>query len=286
MPGLVCGIIAALLILFEMLLWPRKVFRRLRLGQTKYWMAAHIWLGLACFPIAWIHSGYDWGGRLTTLLMGLLLVTVVSGIYGFVAQNILPGWMLRHLPAETIYSQIDYVASQTTEDLRRMLTASCGPPPKSDGSARMEAATAATWVAPELAEARKSVVIGAVREIGRVRGRTLRTSAVTTDRADSVILWNAFFELRPFLDAGRTAGGPAVDPARSARWFELLRRSCHDSSEEMIACLEQACDQRRQFDTQRRAHVWLHGWIPWHVAFSVALSVLLGVHVIAAIWYS
>ncbi|MEY2613383.1 MAG: hypothetical protein RL069_2195, partial [Planctomycetota bacterium] len=37
--GLVIGSLAAGIIFFEMLLWPRKRLRKYKLGRTKYWLA-------------------------------------------------------------------------------------------------------------------------------------------------------------------------------------------------------------------------------------------------------
>ena len=46
-PGFAYGVAGGAIILFEMLLWPRKsLWRGWRLGRTKLWMTAHIWLGL------------------------------------------------------------------------------------------------------------------------------------------------------------------------------------------------------------------------------------------------
>jgi hypothetical protein len=56
--GLIVGSIAAGIILFELLLWPRKRLRKYKLGRTKFWVAYHLWLGLACGPLAFIHSGF------------------------------------------------------------------------------------------------------------------------------------------------------------------------------------------------------------------------------------
>src|SRR5207248_11021321 len=39
------GLAGGAICLFEFLLWPRKRWRVLRLGRTKVWMRAHIWLG-------------------------------------------------------------------------------------------------------------------------------------------------------------------------------------------------------------------------------------------------
>jgi hypothetical protein len=289
--GLACGVVAGLIILFEMLLWPRKALRRFRIIlPTKHWMAAHIWFGLACLPIAWAHCGYHWGGHFTTILMVILLLVIVSGAYGLLMQNVIPRWMLKNLPAETITSQIDYVSQQSVADLRMLLNTACGPPSgattlgdstRLGGSARQ----ASGWNPQQGEPEGQAVIVGAVREIGRVRGRTLRTAAVVSSREDADLLWNAFLEIEPFLLQGGKAGGPVHDPTRMRPWFDLLLKSCHESSNDIIMAFQSACDQRHQFDAQRKAHWWLHGWIPIHLGLSVALSVLLIVHVVAALRY-
>src|SRR5207249_1598623 len=110
LPGFVFGVLGGLIILFEVLLWWRKRVRVWRIGRAQAWMRAHIWLGLLCVPLLIYHSGFRLGGILSTVLMVLLLVVVASGIWGLVLQQILPRRMLDDVPAETIYSQIDYLA--------------------------------------------------------------------------------------------------------------------------------------------------------------------------------
>lgn len=282
--GLVIGTVAAVIILFEMFLWPRKLLRRFRLIAAKHWMAAHIWFGLACFPLASIHSGYHWGGPLTITLMILLALVTFSGIYGLWMQNTIPAWMLRNLPAETIYSQIDYVSQQTVADLRRLLSVACGPAPNisQDGESTRSSAPA-TPLGTDLEG--EAVVVGAVRELGRTRGRTIRTATISTNREDAEVLWNAFLEIEPFLLQGQKAGGPVQDRMRVLAWFDLLRHSCHDSSNDIIMALQSACDQRHQFDIQRKVHWWLHGWLPIHLGLSIGLSILLVAHIVAALRY-
>lgn len=280
--GLLCGLIGALIIGFEMLLWPRKVWRRLRLVPAKHWMAAHIWFGLVCLPIAILHAGFHWGGWLPTVLLLLLGATVLSGVYGFVLQNVLPKWMLRNLPAETIYSQIDYVSEQSVDDARRLLTLACGPDlytaeiQPTDEIQRIVSQQESESEAPAL-------VVGASRESGRTTGRMLLTTAASACREDAEVLWRAFEELRPFLLQGKVAGGPVAELIDVPRWFAQLRAICIDDSEEVISALERICHHRHQFDMQQRVHRWLHGWIPLHLGLSVALSILLVAHIWTAL---
>lgn len=97
------------MIAFEMLIWPRKKLRRLKLGKTSRWMAWHIWIGLAVGPVGVIHSGYHWGGALTTILMVLFLGVLLSGIWGLALQQTIPQSLLDDFPNETIEGQADAV---------------------------------------------------------------------------------------------------------------------------------------------------------------------------------
>ena len=277
LPGLVCGLVAGLIIFFEMLLGPKKWLRRIKwLGAAKFWMAAHLWLGLACLPLAIAHCGMTLGGWLPATLMVLLALTVVSGIYGWVVQTILPRWMLRHLPAETIYGQIDHVSKVTVEDARRMLVAVCGPKKTENFLFEHE---------PDLVTSDQVVVVGAQRQTGRTQGRTAESRRVRQSLEDSERLWNAFDEIQPFLERGAREKTPVSDPSRSAGWFDRLRDACSEASHESIATLEQMCEQRRQFDVQRTVHWILHGWLPIHIGLSVAVAGLLIAHIWTAIKY-
>ena len=276
--GLVCGIAAGSVIVFEMLLWPRKLLRRLRLIPAKYWLAAHIWFGIASLPLAIVHSGFHLGGWLPATFMVLFVLTILSGLYGLAVQNFLPKWMLRNLPAETIYSQIDYVSEQTVEDARQLLISACG----RSISEKDDALTAE----PELAAAAQSaVVVGAVRRAGKTRGRTLETRQFAQASEDSEALWTALNEIRPFLLDGKDAQTPVTDRQAATQWFGRLRAICGTEGGAIIDVLEGMCDQRRQFDTQATVHHWLHAWIPIHIGLSVAVTVLLAAHVWTALKY-
>ena len=76
--GLASGTVAGLIVLFEMLLWPRKALRRFRLVRTKYWMVAHVWFGLAVVPICFVHCGFVSGGVVTTVFLVGIFVTATN----------------------------------------------------------------------------------------------------------------------------------------------------------------------------------------------------------------
>lgn len=209
--------------------------------------------------------------------MILFVLTILSGLYGLAVQNILPGWMLRNLPSETIYSQIEYVSARTVYDARSLLIAACG---------RQRSATDNSSPDPDMVEsAPQSIVVGAVRQSGKTRGRTLETRRVTQTRQDSEPLWNALAEIQPFLLHGASAMTPVTDRQQSLQWFSRLRNACSEESGFIIDSLQQFCDQRRQFDTQSTVHRWLHAWLPVHIGLSVAVTVLLAAHIWTALKY-
>ena len=301
-PGLVTGSIAAAIILFELLLWPRKKFRRWKLFPTKYWLVAHIWLGLATGPLAFIHAGYRFGGTFSTTLMCLLFFVLVSGIYGWIIQTVLPKWMLGNLPFETIANQIDDVSVQAALTARRMLTVAYGPKPEGlqklpnldSLSAQMSGAVTVQDGSTEI----KAIVIGAVQRRDSHRSRIEIDTDSEFNAEDGVELWRQYAAvIEPFMlqgiaitkgEASRRQTGeksPVRTRQKSADWFRLLRDSCSATAGPIIDRLEGLSIKRLQYDAQRLAQAWLHGWIAFHASVSIVLGVLLVTHIILALKY-
>ena len=282
LPGLVFGSAAALIMVFELLLWPRKKLRAWRIGRAQVWMRAHIWLGLLSVPLVVLHTGFQWGGHLSTILAIVFAVVVVSGIYGLIMQNILPRIMLDQLPAETIYSQIDEVAEQFAQDARRKVNLLC-PRPR---SIRQSEAGGASADSDD--DRFGPVVIGAVRNQGSFRGRVLQTETAPVSIRHAETLRDAFdTTIYPFLLDGNQSSAVAIlgTRAKASAWFISLRNTVDEAAHETVDELESLCEQRRQFNVQARMHWWLHNWIALHLPLSFALIVLLFVHVFVALKY-
>ncbi|WP_173425732.1 hypothetical protein [Aurantiacibacter marinus] len=88
--GYTLGTIGALLILWLSMLGVRK--RNMSEGRwsLKAWTSAHVYLGLALVVIATLHTGFQLGWNVHTLAWALMLVVVISGIYGISAYAALP----------------------------------------------------------------------------------------------------------------------------------------------------------------------------------------------------
>jgi hypothetical protein len=130
------------------------------------------------------------------------------------------------------------------------------------------------------------VVVGAVRSRGSFRGKVVHPTAAPTAVRNAGELLRAFDEtVYPYLVGGAAALAKLSNRANCGAWFFALRESVDEAAHATVDELEQLCEQRRQFDEQRRMHRLLHGWITIHLAVSVALIALLVAHVIGALRY-
>jgi hypothetical protein len=134
--GLIFGATAFAIFIFAGLLGARKKVVLWRLGTLQRWMRAHIWLTLLTVPLVLFHSGFRFGGPMTTLLVVLYAVVMISGIYGLVLQHQLPHIMKERLPAETVYEQIPHIRAQLVAAAEKMRDSfKPSPPEKTDAGA-------------------------------------------------------------------------------------------------------------------------------------------------------
>src|SRR5271167_4312276 len=125
--GLLFGALGFAFMIFAALLGARKRVPTWRLGRAQAWMRGHLWLGLLSLPMILFHGGFHFGGTLTSVLMWLLIITVVSGVFGAVLQNYLPRIMTTDAPLETIYDEIGNVRKLLREEADRDVESVCGP---------------------------------------------------------------------------------------------------------------------------------------------------------------
>ena len=88
--GYLLGTAGALLILWLALLGIRK--RAITRGRwsLKAWTSAHVYLGLALVVIGSLHAGFQFGWNVHTLAYGLMLLVILSGVYGISVYALLP----------------------------------------------------------------------------------------------------------------------------------------------------------------------------------------------------
>ena len=264
-PGLAYGIAGFALMMYAGLLGARKKVPVWRLGRAQTWMRGHLWLGLVSFPLIVLHAGLTFGSGLTLVLMWLFVVVLVSGAWGACLQHAMPRRMLRDVPMETIYEQIDHVRAQLVMEADTIVAEACG---------KLEVET----IVPA---ARPRGTVGNVAE-----AKAAATALATIDRIDaedSAPLREFYrHELRAFLERP-AAPHPLADPIKAAARFEKVRALMPASFHAAITDLENICEEERQLRRQSRMHVVLHGWQLVHVPLSIALLALAVVHVVMAL---
>lgn len=88
--GYALGTIGALLIVWLALLGIRK--RKMTAGEwsLKSWTSAHVYLGLALIVISTLHTGFQFGWNVHTLAYTLMMIVILSGVYGISVYATLP----------------------------------------------------------------------------------------------------------------------------------------------------------------------------------------------------
>ncbi len=297
--GLVLGVLAGLICLFEFALVGRKTrwFRTRRrilgvpLGSAKAWMAAHIWLGLLAVPLVFLHSGFQFGGPLTTALAWLFAIVIASGAGGLALQNVLPRLITDAIPEETIYSQIDTVGRQYAADAVRLAQRYAGPGPHGlwdefqtlAGNERgvVDRGSARGMVGDDV------LVVGAPRRVGTIVSPTPRGELEQPIAVDSPELHAALRDrIVEFLSTGRAGSADFSSVSRIRWYFDDLRRRVVRDAAPAIDQIEALCLQRRQLERQRSLHLALHCWLSVHLPLSVAMMWLLIAHVFGALMYA
>lgn len=275
-PGFVFGVAGGLIILFETFLWPRKKVRTWRIGPVKLWLKGHIWLGLLCLPLLILHSGFRWGGLLSTVLLSLLIIVIVSGVVGLVLQQYLPKFMLHQIPAETIRSQIDHVLARRLDETERQVLITCGSEAPGEE------------IDPAFAEMDPTVThitVGAVRTAGRISGKVLETRVAQGPIPESDAIRPFFFDLvKPYIRKGG-ARPDLAQPGRRDALITDLKTKVNPAAHGVVDEIGNLCELRRQLDRQIVAHRWIHGWLLIHLPLSFALVLLMFVHIVYALKY-
>lgn len=88
--GYTLGTVGVGLILWLTALGYRK--RRMTEGRwsLKAWTSAHVWLGLSLIVIGTMHSGFQFGWNVHTLAWALMMLVILSGLFGIWAYATLP----------------------------------------------------------------------------------------------------------------------------------------------------------------------------------------------------
>jgi len=88
--GYTLGTIGAGLIVWLALLGVRKRAMTEGRWSLKAWTSAHVYLGLSLIVIATLHTGFQLGWNVHTLAYALMMLVIISGVYGIAVYALLP----------------------------------------------------------------------------------------------------------------------------------------------------------------------------------------------------
>jgi len=253
--GLLFGVAGSALMIVAGLLAGRKKVPRLRIGSARFWLKAHIWLGLLSVPLIAFHAGFRWGGVLEQLLLIVFGLVVLSGLAGVAFQQYLPRHIKETSSREAIFEQIPHVCMVLRGTADDRVVARCGtlfPPvddefdPPADGS-----------------------------------------NIDVSQRALEFELLRSFYVeiVRPFLNYPSTTQSPMGNASRAEALFAQIRAATPSAGHTILTQLASICDERRELAKQARLHHWLHWWLFVHVPLSMSLLVLGVAHALMSVYY-
>jgi hypothetical protein len=88
--GYTLGTLGLLIILWLTVLGIRKRWMTRGRWSLKAWTSAHVYLGLSLIVIATLHTGFQFGWNVHTLAYALMMLVIVTGIWGIVAYSTIP----------------------------------------------------------------------------------------------------------------------------------------------------------------------------------------------------
>jgi hypothetical protein len=320
-PGLWFGVVGSALMIYAGLLsalrhvpswWP--------LGSRQTWMRGHIWLGLLSGLLILCHSGLRWGGPLEIALWFVLIAVLLTGVYGLVLQQILPGLLRRRGLSEAAYEQLPHLcgilrcradelaaavdlwpsgipAGEAGSELHRFHDGIVRPYFEQPTRQSPLAVTLRSGAAFEHLRARlglqavKDPFARAEALFAEFRARfdvlpdkkdlLLKLDAAAKKIRDNLLALPEVDGLAPAA-AKTFAELPAPEAANTAGLVVDLRKLCQSR---WLAELEAVCKERRGYAEQERIHRWLHGWLLLHIPLSLALLVLGVLHAVASLYY-
>ena len=240
------GGLSAAIVVYLAILGIRKRRFASSTGRRRNVVSAHVFLGLALIFTATLHTGFEFEWSVHTLGYVLLMIVILSGIWGISAYGGLPDKMGRNL-GEMIVEKKRFDMSdleqleEDMEDLDRKLERSLGNLPDS-------------FRAPIQMSLEKTKIGGGLMSIMSGSSAGCATA-------------KAYDQVRDLVDNG------SWDDDQRARVSELVADMSR--KKELAACLRRDC----------RYRALLKIWLWFHVPLTVALLVTLVIHVTIVFFY-
>src|SRR5258706_4146469 len=116
----VTGMIGLLGIAGAMTYPVRKPIYRKRAGALRYWLLAHIYLGVLAAIVLLMHGGSHGGGWLTSVLMLLVDAVIVTGLFGLICYIVVPRIMTSIEGDPLLIEDLEGRRAELREDLAKI----------------------------------------------------------------------------------------------------------------------------------------------------------------------
>lgn len=107
--GYTLGTIGALLIVWLSALGIRKRAMTSGRWSLKAWTSAHVYLGLSLIVVGTLHAGFQFGWNVHTLAYGLMLLVIISGMFGVFVYATLPSALSNNREEMTQSQMLDAI---------------------------------------------------------------------------------------------------------------------------------------------------------------------------------
>jgi len=243
--GYTLGTIGALMILWLTWYGVRKRRYASRAGTLQGWLSAHVYLGIALLVIVLLHTGFQFGWNVHTLALVVMVLVVLSGLYGVYLYMKYPERMSENRGGTSraeLLSQLD--------DIDRR----------------------AHNVAAKLPDAYRDFVDSGIQRtaLGRTLWQRLRKEDNSRIRIDGEVVENPGQEAAMDWLAGQQSRADATLAATIAELSALLR-----NKRQLL----------RQVSEDLRLQAGLELWLYAHVPLTAALLVALTAHIVTVFLY-
>lgn len=262
--GYTLGGVGALLILWLLWLGVRKRSYRSTLATVKGWTSAHVYLGLSLLVTASLHCGFQFGLNIHTLTYVLMVVVVLSGLWGLVAYARLPGKITQLRDGSTREAWIEEVfdlneqairlADKMAPEIHQRIVASAE-------KLRLGGSLREQWLGPKKSGDSDSLRRSLEQQMLRLRAGKLQEPRFDPDQQSTAI----------FMAGQLQQGRPGEhEVLRVQQLLDLLTRR-----NELVA----------RINRDVSLHARLQLWLLFHVPLSVALLAALIAHVVSVFFY-
>ena len=248
--GYALGTVGLLLIVWLAYFGIRKRRYSSTLGSVQGWLSAHVYLGLALVIIALLHSGFQFGYNVHTLAFVLLMLVVISGVYGVFIYMKYPQRLSENrggISRSELFDQL--------EDIDRR----------------------SRRVADELPEEFEEFVASGISRTQL--GTSLTERLRGEDRSQIVLPQNGSSTVVP------NAGQEAALDWLAERQSQVSEAEIAASIGELSALLRNKRKLLRQIREDLRLQAAIDIWLYAHVPLSVGLLAALAIHVLTVFLY-